>query len=298
MTRGIGLIGRRALRFVTFGSVLALSSAAWAQAEDWQLYFGEPASPIMSDIYSFSNAVLIAITLITLFVLGLLAWVIIRYNSKANPVPSRTTHNSVVEVLWTVVPVLILVSIAIPSFGLLFDQYDPGRVIEDYDPAQAMTVKATGETWYWNYSYPDHGGLAFNSTPIQTANLREDDVRLLSVNNPLVVPVGRVIRVQVTANPMGVIHAFSLMAMGVKLDAVPGRITESWFQADREGIFFGQCSELCGRYHYFMPIEVRVVTAEQFEEWLAVVRTDRAAAHLLLDRWEQERMAAGQVAAR
>ncbi|MGE0456851.1 MAG: cytochrome c oxidase subunit II [Bauldia sp.] len=262
-------------------------------ATDFQVYFGEPASPIMERIINFNNGVMIVITLITLFVMALLGWVMIRYNARRNPTPSKTTHNTLVEVLWTVVPVLILVGIAIPSFSLLFAQYDPARAIDDYDPAAAITVKATGYQWYWGYEYPDNGIREFTSTP-----LRDAEPRLLAVNLPMVVPVDTVIRMQVTGAPTGVIHAFSLNHMGVKLDAVPGRITESWFLAEREGIFYGQCSELCGREHYNMPIELRVVSQEQFAQWVEAASTSVQNARALLDQWEAERIAAAQVAAR
>ena len=299
MTKGIGLMGRTVGRLVAAAALLA-PGAAFAQnhAEDWQLYFPEAASPIMENIVSFNNGLMIVITAITIFVMILLAIVMIRFNAKRNPVPSKTTHNTLIEVLWTVVPVLILVGIAIPSFSLLFAQYDPGRIIDDYNPDDAITVKATGRLgWFWAYQYPDNGGFEYLSQPLQEAALGPNDLRLLSVNNPMVVPVGTVVRLQVTSEPAGVIHAFALQSMGVKLDAVPGRISESWFRADREGVFFGQCSELCGRNHYFMPIETHVVSAEQYELWVAEMQArDQAGANALLDQWDAERRAA-QVAA-
>ncbi|MGD9738911.1 MAG: cytochrome c oxidase subunit II [Bauldia sp.] len=295
-------MGRAARLLAAAGTLLAMPAVALAQeavpgvephATDFQVYFGEPASPIMERIINFNNGVMIVITLITLFVMALLGWVMIRYNARRNPTPSKTTHNTLVEVLWTVVPVLILVGIAIPSFSLLFAQYDPARAIDDYDPAAAITVKATGYQWYWGYEYPDNGIREFTSTP-----LRDAEPRLLAVNLPMVVPVDTVIRMQVTGAPTGVIHAFSLNHMGVKLDAVPGRITESWFLAEREGIFYGQCSELCGREHYNMPIELRVVSQEQFAQWVEAASTSVQNARALLDQWEAERIAAAQVAAR
>lgn len=299
VTKGIGLMGRTVGRIAAAAALLA-PGAAMAQdhAEDWQIRFPEAASPIMEDIVSFNNGLMIVITAIVLFVTLLLAIVLFRFNAKANPVPSKTTHNTMIEVLWTIVPVLILVGIAIPSFSLLFAQYDPGRVIEGYNPDDAITVKATGRLgWFWAYQYPDNGGFEYLSQPLQEAQLGENDLRLLSVNNPMVVPVGTVIRLQVTSEPMGVIHAFALQPMGVKLDAVPGRISESWFRADREGVFYGQCSELCGRNHYFMPIEVRVVSAEQYDQWVAAMQArDQAGANALLDQWDAARRAA-QVAA-
>jgi cytochrome c oxidase subunit 2 len=292
-----------ALGAAAAGALLTLSSGAWAQAEreNWQLYLPDPASPITERINGFSNAVLIVITLITLFVVVLLAWVIIRYNSKANAVPSKTTHNSLIEVLWTVLPVIILVAIAIPSFGLLFAQYDPGRIIENYDPEGALNVKATGYTWFWGYEYtdPDVEIANYFSNPVRdAAGNFAGEPRLLETDLPMVVPEGRVIRVQVTAEAAGVIHSFSLQSMGIKVDAVPGRAAETWFLAERQGTFYGQCSELCGRYHAFMPIELRVVSAEQFDEWVAAVRSGGIyGAKALLDQWQAE-LANQQVAAR
>jgi cytochrome c oxidase subunit 2 len=279
-------------------------AAAFAQPVDWQVGFQEPASPIMQRIDNFNNGLLILVTLITLFVVGLLVLAIIRFRAKVNPVPSKTTHNTVIEVLWTVIPVLILVGIAIPSFGLLFAQYDPARVIQDYDPEDAINIKVTGQTWVWQYAYPDHGIRTYTSSPILDPAATDaagrpvyaGEPRLLETNLPMVVPVDTVVRLQVTSDPNGVLHAFSINAMGVKLDAVPGRIVESWFLAEREGTFYGQCSELCGRYHYAMPIEVRVVSQDQFDQWVEAAAANINAAKELLDTWEAERLA--QVAAR
>ncbi|MGV8839948.1 MAG: cytochrome c oxidase subunit II [Bauldia sp.] len=288
-------MGRTVGRLAAAAALLAPGAAlAQDHAEDWQIYFSEAASPIMENIRSFNGGIMIVITVITIFVMILLATVMIRFNSRRNPVPSKTTHNTMIEVLWTVVPVLILVGIAIPSFSLLFAQYDPGRIIADYDSEADLTLKATGQQWFWQYDYPDHPGIrTITSTPLAEDALGPDDLRLLSVNNPAVVPVGTVVRLQITSGPTGVIHAFALPSMGVKLDAVPGRITESWFRADREGIFYGQCSELCGRAHYNMPIEVHVVSAEQFDQWVAAMEArDQAGANALLDQWTAERRAA------
>jgi cytochrome c oxidase subunit 2 len=297
--RGINLKARAAaLGAAAAGALLTLSSTAvWAQdieRQNWGITLPEPASPIMERIEVFSNAVLVVITLITLFVMALLGWVMIRYNSRRNPVPSKTTHNSLIEVLWTVVPVIILVGIAIPSFGLLFAQYDPGRVIEDYNPEEALSVKVTGASWSWWYEYPELGIGAYNS-----AMVPEGNPRLLETNFPLVVPEGVVVRLSITADARDVIHAFALQSMGVKADAVPGRVAESWFLADRQGTFYGQCSELCGRLHSGMPIELRVVSAEQFEQWVAAAQSPSGVfgAKALLDQWAAE-LANQQVAAR
>jgi len=285
---------RAALRAGAFAAIMGTPAVALAQAVDWQIYFEEPASPIMQRVLDFNNPLMVVITLIVLFVLALLGWVIIRYNSRRNPVPSRTTHNTMVEVLWTVVPVLILVGIAIPSFSLLFAQYDPARAIEDYNPDEAITIKAIGQAgWYWTYEYPDNGNIRVDSFIVRDeAGNYAGEPRLLETTAPMVVPVDVVIHLQATADPTGVIHAFALPALATKIDAVPGRINEMWFRADREGIFYGQCSELCGAGHAFMPIEMHVVSQDQFAEWSEVVLADPTAANGLLDTWEEERLAA------
>jgi cytochrome c oxidase subunit 2 len=240
---------------------LVLCGAAFAkegQPAPWQLGFQPAASPIMEQIHSFHTYVTIIITLIALFVLGLLVYVMARFNEKRNPEPSRTTHNTPLEIAWTVVPVLILVAIAIPSFRLLFAQYD--------FPKADLTITATGNQWYWSYEYPDHG-IAFDSIIVPEADLKEGQPRLLTVDREVVVPVNKNIIVGLKSND--VIHDWALPAFGVKLDAVPGRLQTTWFRAEREGIYYGQCSELCGRNHAFMPIAVRVVSEAEFADWLA-----------------------------
>lgn len=253
----------------TFASLaaLALSGPAFAadgQPSDWQLGFQKAATPIMEQITNFHTYVTIIITVIALFVLGLMIYVMSRFNEKRNPLPSRTSHHTPLEIAWTVLPILILVAIAIPSFRLLFAQYD--------FPKADLTITATGSQWYWTYEYPDHG-ISFDSIMIKDADLKEGQPRLLSVNNEVVVPVGKNIIVQVKAND--VIHDWAIPSFGIKIDAVPGRLQTTWFRAEREGWFYGQCSELCGRNHAFMPIAVRVVSKEEFDNWL---KTKAAAA--------------------
>ncbi|MFO7477717.1 MAG: cytochrome c oxidase subunit II [Methyloceanibacter sp.] len=238
-----------------------LCGAAFAkdgQPVPWQLGFQPAASPIMAQIESFHTFVTIIITLIALFVLGLLVYVMVRFNERRNPNPSRTTHNTPLEIAWTVIPVLILVAIAIPSFRLLFAQYD--------FPKADLNITATGSQWYWTYEYPDHD-ISFDSIMVPEADLKEGQPRLLTVDREVVVPVNKNVIVGVKAND--VIHDWALPAFGVKLDAVPGRLQMTWFRAEREGWFYGQCSELCGRNHAFMPIAVRVVSEAEFEQWLA-----------------------------
>jgi cytochrome c oxidase subunit 2 len=202
---------------------------------------------------------------IGLFVLGLLIYVMSRFNETRNPDPSRTTHNTTLEVAWTIVPVLILVAIAIPSFRLLFAQYDI--------PKPDLTITATGSQWYWTYEYPDHG-ITFDSIMVQEADLKEGQPRLLTVDREVVVPVGKNVVVGVKSND--VIHDWAMPAFGVKLDAVPGRLQTTWFRAEREGVYYGQCSELCGRNHAFMPIAVRVVSEADFADWLAKTKANAA----------------------
>lgn len=235
------------------------ASASMGQPSPWQLNFQDAASPIMEQIHGFHWWLLIISTLITLFVLVLLIIVFVRFNEKANPVPSTTTHHTMLEVAWTVIPVIILVAIAIPSFRLLFDQLTI--------PKADITVKATGTgAWTWKYEYPDHGNFEFISSLVQDKDLKPGQPRLLTVDNELVVPVNKIVRVQVTAE--GILHAFAVPSFGVKIDAVPGRLNETWFKATRTGWFYGQCSELCGINHAYMPIAIRIVTEAEFNDWL------------------------------
>lgn len=231
------------------------------QPEPWQLGLQPAATPVMESITSFHNFLLVLITLITLFVLALLGICILRFNSRANPNPSRTSHNTVLEVAWTVIPVIILVVIAIPSFRLLYFELEV--------PEPDVTIKATGYQWYWGYEYPDHDGLSFDAVMLQADELKEGQPRLLATDNDVVVPVNKIVKVLVTADPLGVIHSWTIPAFGSKVDAVPGRMNETWFKATKTGMYYGQCSELCGRDHAFMPISVHVVTQEEYDAWVA-----------------------------
>ena len=249
----------------TLIGLLVFSGAALAgsgQPSPWQLGFQQSASPVMDDIVWFHNFLLYLIAAISLFVLVLLVIVAVRFNAKANPTPSKTTHNTTIEVIWTVVPVLILVAIAVPSFRLLF--------LQQTIPPADLTIKAVGRQWNWHYEYPDNKFEfdAYMLNEKERKELKPDQPRLLAVDNDIVVPVNKVVRVLVTADPTGVIHAFAVPSFGIKIDAVPGRINETWFKATREGIYYGQCSELCGKDHAFMPIAVRVVSEKDFAAWL------------------------------
>jgi cytochrome c oxidase subunit II len=231
--------------------------AALGQPSPWQMGLQQSAAPTMDDIIGFHNFVLWIITAITIFVLALLITVIVRFNARANPTPSRTTHNTLLEVAWTVIPVVILVVIAIPSFRILFVQLNT--------PPADLTVKATGKQWYWSYGYPD-SKFEFDSLMVKEGELKPEQPRLLAVDNEMVVPVNKVVRVQVIG--ADVIHAFKVPSFGVMIDAIPGRLNETWFKATREGVYYGQCSELCGKDHAFMPIAVRVVSEQAFAAWL------------------------------
>ena len=251
----------------------ASALAAPGQPSSWALGLQEAASPVMADINWFHNILLGIITAITAFVLILLLVVMVRFNARANPNPSRTTHNAVIEVAWTILPVVILVAIAVPSFRLLFLQLDP--------PKADLTVKATGKQWYWSYNYPDNGNFEFDSILVADKELKPGQPRLLTVDNEMVVPVNKVVHVLVTG--ADVIHSFAVPSFGIRMDAIPGRVNETWFKATTEGVFYGQCSELCGKDHAFMPIAVRVVKEGDFNTWLNGAKqkyaTDNGAAH-------------------
>jgi cytochrome c oxidase subunit 2 len=247
---------------LTFFALTALTSSAAHAAEgkpvDWQLGFQDAATDIAQQIHDFHDLLLVIIIVITLFVLGLLIWVMIRYNSKANPTPSKTSHNTTVEIVWTVVPVLILLVIAVPSFRLLYAQYDV--------PPADVTIKATGYQWYWSYEYPDNGGFSFDSIMLEKDALQEGQPYLLAVDNEVVVPVNKVVHVLLTSND--VIHNWAMPAFGIKMDAVNGRNSLVWFKVNEPGVYYGQCSELCGARHAYMPITVRAVPEEEFQAWV------------------------------
>lgn len=290
--RKMGAVSAAALALVP--AMAAAQEVGRGHPEPGQFHLQESVTPIMDSIVAFHDGILMwTISLIVLFVLALLVIIVVRFNAKANPVPARFTHNTLIEVVWTVVPILILAVIAIPSFGVLSDQMTVpdgerkylGASLFSADvevPAATLTVKATGEQWYWNYEYVDRG-IAFDSNILRETStdgvdrptLKPDEPRLLAVDNDLIVPVNTTVRVQVTASPTGVIHAFAVPSFGVKVDAVPGRLNETWFNARETGIYYGQCSELCGKDHAYMPIGIRVVTVEEFEAFMAAFEESR-----------------------
>jgi cytochrome c oxidase subunit 2 len=246
-------------------SLMGITSARAAQPEPWQLGFQPAATDMMARITSFNDFLLILMTAITVFVLGLMVYVMVRFNAKANPVPSKTSHNTMIEVVWTVIPILILLVIAVPSFRLLYDQATPEA---------DMTIKATGYQWYWGYEYPDHGDIAFDALMLEEDELQPGQPRLLSTDNAVVVPVDTTVRVLVTA--ADVIHNWAMPSFGVKMDAYPGRLNETWFRANKTGTYYGQCSELCGIRHSFMPIMVKVVEKEEFAAWVEQAKVEFA----------------------
>jgi cytochrome c oxidase subunit II len=258
---GIPVAAASALALLWTGPVFAGDGIA----DNWQVTLQGAATPISEQMHSFNTLLLVLMTAIVLLVLGLLIWVMVRYNEKANPVPSKISHNTTLEIAWTIVPVLILLVIAVPSFRLLYAQHE--------FPTPDVTIKATGHQWYWNYTYPDSGNFNFDSYMVDDDKLKPGQPRLLTVDNEVVVPVGKVVHVLVTSDdPYPVIHNWAVPSFGSKIDAVPGRITRTWFKPTKTGVFHGQCSELCGMGHAFMPITVRVVSDPEFAEWVAGAR--------------------------
>jgi cytochrome c oxidase subunit II len=278
----IETMGRTALRLATTGLALGVGltaalAAGTGQPDPWQMNMQVPVTEVARSIVSFHNWLVWLITAVSLFVLALLVIIIVKFNERANPTPSRTAHHTLLEVAWTIVPVLILVAIAIPSFRLLREQL----IIPNPD----VVVKVTGHSWYWAYEYPQDQGGGFrleqriHADPSDQAKALpgpNGEPRLLAVDNEAVVPVNKVVKLQVTAGD--VLHAFALPSFGLKLDAVPGRLNELWFKAEREGIYYGQCSELCGAYHAYMPIAIRVVSEERYAAWLAEAKQKFAGA--------------------
>jgi cytochrome c oxidase subunit 2 len=257
-----GQMGRRLLGWAVASCAAMASGSAFAelgQPAPWEYKLQGSASEVMDFITAFHDGLLVVITIITLFVLGLLVTVIVKFNARTNPVPSRTTHNTLIEVAWTLIPVAILVGIAIPSFRLLFLELDI--------PKADVTVKATGNQWNWTYSYPDDN-IEYTSIMLSDADrakLASPPPRLLGADHAIVVPVNKVVRVQTIGSD--VIHSFAVPAFGIKIDAIPGRLNETWFKAEKLGIYYGQCSELCGKDHAFMPIVVKVVSDKDYADW-------------------------------
>jgi cytochrome c oxidase subunit 2 len=264
MIRKLGAVTGWVAAAMLFGT-----AGAHAQPVPWQMGLQAAGDERMRDIIGLHSFVLYIITFISVFVLGLLLWIAIRFNAKSNPTPSVTTHNTTLEVLWTVLPVAILVAIAIPSFRLLY--------FEDVIPPSDMTVKAIGKQWFWTYEYPDNGNFTFDALMMPDRRAAQaHEPRLLATYNHVVVPVGKTIRILTTG--ADVIHSWAIPAFGVKIDAVPGRINQTWFKAERPGLYYGQCSELCGARHAFMPIEVEVMSQDKFNQWVEEAKKKFASA--------------------
>jgi cytochrome c oxidase subunit 2 len=240
--------------------LLSFSSLALADIQPWQMNFPEAVTPAMEHITSFHTMLLYIITAIVIFVTVLLVYVMVKFNAKANPVPSTTTHNVLLEVLWTVVPIIILITISVPSLKLLF--------FEARNPEPELTVKVTGYQWYWGYEYPDNGDVSVTSYMVKDSEIDQSkgQKRLLSADNAMVIPVDTNVLFQVTAQD--VIHAFAVPQFGIKVDAIPGRLNSTWARVTKTGTYYGQCSELCGKGHGFMPIEIKVVSKEDFANWV------------------------------
>lgn len=245
------------ISFVFFMSFFSYPSIA-NEIQNWQLGFRDPASPVMQAVDDLHNFVLIMMTAITIFVLILIIYVVIRFRKSANPIPSKRSHHAVLEVLWTAIPVVILIFMAIPSFKLVYQQ--------DVIPEVDMTIKVIGHQWYWQYQYPDQEDLSFESYLIPEEELQPGQPRLLTVDNRLVLPINKNIQVLITAGD--VLHSFAMPSLGVKKDAVPGRLNETWMKIEKVGVYRGQCSEICGEGHGYMPIVIEAVSEEKFLAWV------------------------------
>jgi cytochrome c oxidase subunit II len=250
-------------KLVRFLWGIPLLIGCWTQAlaskpEPWRINFQEAATPVMEKVHDLHNLIMIILTLIAIFVLGILGYIIYRFRASRNPVPSTRAHHTLLEVIWTALPVLILLIIAVPSFKLIF------YIDKAKDPE--MTLKVTGHMWYWSYEYPEHK-IAFDSTIIPEEELKPGQLRLLEVDNQIIIPVNTTVRLLFTA--ADVIHSWTVPAFGVKKDCVPGKLNEAWIYVEREGVYYGQCSEICGMKHGYMPIAVKVVSKEEFQKWLS-----------------------------
>ncbi len=261
-----------------------LAQGVVGEPQPWQMGLQDGVTPVSRMMIEFHDLLMVIITLIVLVVLGLLLYVMVRFNAKANPTPSKMTHNTLVEVVWTVVPVLILIVIAVPSFRLLY-------FAERLQNAE-MTVKVTGRQWYWEYDYPDHGGINLMSFMLQDDELEPGQRRLLEVDNRLVLPVDTDIRILVTAGD--VLHSFYVPAFGIKMDAIPGRLNETWVRVEQEGVYYGHCTELCGVGHAYMPVAVEAVSKQAFEAW--VTETQTAQGLVVPAQTDQDVALAGQTA--
>ncbi len=266
------------MRFLLLICMVIFPSTIFAKfPEAWQFGFQKPATDLMNKVISLHNGISIVMFLVTLFVLGLLFYVSFRFSAKRNPKPSTTAHNTILEVLWTAIPVIILVIMAIPSFRLIYEQ----EKSEDYE----MTVKVIGHQWYWEYEYPDYGNFYFESYMIKDEDLKKDDIRLLTVDNPLVIPANTNIQILITAGD--VLHSWAIPSMGIKTDAVPGRLNETWVNVKEPGVYRGQCSEICGTGHGFMPTVVKVLPKKEFLVWVESAKNTYAVNDEIIEEFKE-----------
>jgi cytochrome c oxidase subunit 2 len=244
------------------GIVLLTPSVTLAdQPHPWQMGFQEPATPVMEGIHALHNSLLYVIGIIGFLVVAAVLFVIFRFRESRNPIPSKTSHHTLLEIIWTAIPAIIVTVLAVHSLKLLY--------FMEKSPTPDLVLKVTGHQWYWSYEYPDLK-LAFDSYMIEDKDLKPGQLRLLEVDNPIVVPVGAVVKVIMTS--ADVLHSWAIPSFGIKSDTVPGRLTETWIKVTRPGTYYGQCSELCGMKHGFMPIVVKAVTSAEYEEWLKVAK--------------------------
>jgi cytochrome c oxidase subunit 2 len=294
------IMRRRAWKRWALGAAsLFFTGTAWSAPTDGGIDFQPPVTETARRVVGFHNEVLIIITLITVFVMALLLWVIVRYNRRANPVPKKFSHNTLVEILWTVVPVLILVFIAYRSFPLLYDQDVMfGENNQTVAESEVVDIKVYGRQWYWSYIYGQgDDAVEYDSTmiPGDQIDASKGQLRQLSVDNPMVAPVNRYVRLSISASD--VIHAWAMPQFMLKVDAVPGRLTQLWFKAEKTGVYYGQCSELCGDRHSGMPIELRILPQDQYDEWLRRAATSMQEARTYLEQVQPlgpQRVAAAQ----
>ncbi|XVN43087.1 MAG: cytochrome c oxidase subunit II [Candidatus Rickettsia vulgarisii] len=259
---------------ITLLYILSINNCFASEPTAWQMLFQTPASPLMQELHEFHNFLLLITGGIVFFVCALLVYVCIKFNAKTNPIPAKFSHNVLIEIIWTVIPIIILVIIAVPSFRIL-------RFAEKI-PQSDMIVKVVGYQWYWHYIYPDHDNIEFDSYLITDENLKPGQKRLLDVDNRIVIPENTTVKFLITAGD--VIHSFAVPALGIKTDAVPGRLNETWTKVTKKGVYYGQCSELCGVNHGFMPIAIEVVSKEEFENWLITAKAKFAMKQNIIDK--------------
>jgi cytochrome c oxidase subunit 2 len=252
------------MKIIFFILIMFFTNLAFADfPHNWQIGFQKAVTPIMEDIENLHNFLMYVISGITIIVFGLMAYIIARYNSKSNPIASTLSHNVKLEIAWTLIPTIILIIIAIPSFRIL--------KAAEHVPNSELTIKVVGNQWYWTYTYPDNDNITFDSNMIADQDLKPGDLRLLEVDNRVVIPENTIVRFLITG--ADVIHSFAVPAFGIKMDAVPGRVNETWVKVKEKGVYYGQCSELCGVNHGFMPIAIEVVSKEDFNNWILTAKT-------------------------